>query len=87
MACFWYLNSAPKGKVESKTTSVGSIGLIRVPDSGEEYRVRLFDGSEKTVRDDSLAMNYGEGSTVVYTDPKEGKQIKGTILASNGNFW
>ena len=49
--------------------------------------MRLFDGSEKTVRDDSLAMNYGEGSTVVYTDPKEGKQIKGTILASNGNFW
>ena len=49
--------------------------------------MRLFDGSEKTVRDDSLAMNYGEGSAVVYTDPKEGKQIKGTILASNGNFW
>ncbi len=64
-----------------------SLRLRLCSDTGEEYRVRLFDGSEKTVRNDSLAMNYGEGSAVVYTDPKEGKQIKGTILASNGNFW
>ena len=56
-------------------------------DAGEEYRVRLFDGSEKTVKDGSLAMNFKEGDSVLYTSPKGGQSIPGTIIASNGNFW
>ena len=55
--------------------------------AGEEYRVRLFDGSEKTVNNSSLAMNFMEGDKVIYTPPKGGETIKGTIIASNGNFW
>jgi hypothetical protein len=62
-------------------------GTITSKGDGDEYYVKLVDGTAKTVDSSHLALNLSKGSPVLYTPPSGGETVKGTIVASDGSYW
>jgi hypothetical protein len=63
------------------------LAMTRPPPAGDEYYVKLVDGTAKTVDASHLALNLSKGSPVLYTPPAGGESVKGTIVASDGSYW